>query len=127
MKHSLVHVAGRNQALDLAVKVMYMINCTSELAVAVDLEYGSQVLLWQDDMSLEDLLNSAFPKAPVLDWPDHSTVCAAITARRLVKVGGLRLLPTSNIHDHLRIEDDSVMIFDNMPFLSEHVRASDAK
>ena len=117
-EHSII---DGKRAIDLAVKVMFMINCTSETTAVGGLELG-QTPVWHDDSTLRQFMETILPRKIDSKWEEQPGVCSAIPARRLIRLGGLRMVLTSNIDEHLSIEDDTMMIFGHMPFLWEHLQ-----
>ena len=117
----------RDRALNLAVRVMFMVDCGSSTKSVGDIEFASQTLVWEHHESLKEFLERAFPSPRTSEWPEAARVLSAIPARRLVRVGGLRLLPTSNMYDHLRIDEDCVLVFDCIPFLQECMQKDDVE
>jgi hypothetical protein len=100
------------------------------------LEAGVQPVTWHSDQSLAKFLTSVFPKRghPALSPIDDVSLSArihlsSITAKRLKKVAGLEIIPTSNLGDHLLLDEKNgtVAIFHCTSVLKEFLDASSTK
>ncbi|KAM5362058.1 hypothetical protein ACJZ2D_012725 [Fusarium nematophilum] len=126
-------IGDRNRAFNLALRAMTTITCCLETRSADILEAGLQPLPWKDDESWTQFLSTALPAT---DWTatgfDGGGDAASrrindlVTARRLVKVARLRFLPTDELRDHLKLnqQDGTVELYRHTAFLKESLIAS---
>lgn len=70
--------------------------------------------------ALREFISSVFPQSPVL--LDEVKLERLFNARNLERVAGIQVIWTSNIADHLQLEDDdtSVRLFSHASFLELH-------
>jgi hypothetical protein len=119
-------VKDQHRAMNLAIRVMFMINCTSDAPFTGDLEMGVESIAWTDQATLYEYLDEAFPLSG-MDEKSQKNILSAISARRLVKVGGLQLEPTDDLREHLFVDEKAgaVKVFDQTMFLKECLLAWD--
>jgi hypothetical protein len=121
------HSIDQYRALNMAVRIMTSICCSSERQYLGQIELGSDPVVWRNDKSLQQFLESAFP-APAHSsfhgpgfWPPPQ-----IEAARLEKVAGMKFHGTDDIKNHLRFDRDTgvLEIYHHVSTLKEHLRAS---
>lgn len=125
-------VADQKRSFDMAVKVMTMVECSSENQSLGNLEKGVQPIIWRDDTSLAQFLSSAFPKTncPSLNQAPSSArtmnIRDALKVTELKKIAGLRFRPTDDLRHHLRLDPKTgwVDIFHHTRALKEHLIAT---
>lgn len=83
------------------------------------LRLGQTPRMWVKG-TLRDFVNSVFPPSTTLS--DDLKLEKLFNARNLERVAGIQVVWTSNIADHLQLEDDdtSVRIFSHASFLELH-------
>lgn len=121
----------QDQAFNFAVRIMTMVNSSSEDHVeSALLESGSMPVTWHRDTSFADFINAAFPTQDTTlqvtnngDFINQSTKLAKLTAKRLKRVAGLQLVPTDNLQNHLRLDArrNIVEIYHHTAVLKEHL------
>jgi hypothetical protein len=81
---------------------------------------GAESIVWANQATLYTYLDEAFPLSG-MDEKAQKDVFGAISARRLVKVGGLQLQPTDDLREHLFVDEKAgtVKVFDQTMFLRE--------
>jgi hypothetical protein len=129
-----VPVLGEDQhrAVNLAVKLGWMINCSATERDPSTLERGTRASPWRSDMSFAQFIEQSFPRT---DHPSLSekvtaegngSIWSALTARKLRKKARLRFLPTDNLRDHLSLNHKAgtVEVFHNTAFIKESLTFS---
>jgi hypothetical protein len=126
--------ADRDQAINLAVRVMVMTNCAAENQTLGLLESGPHQIPWASDVTFSQFVSNIFP---VTDHPtlnDDAVVSsygmkAALTARKLQKRARLKFRPTNDLRRHLMLDHQNsvVEIFHHTSFLKEHLRLTKDK
>ena len=125
-------VSDQNRAFDLAVKVMIMICCAVDGQSLGLLESGVVPLTWRNNETLSEFLTNVFPSAKpqILDEKNQFErgpgIKALLTARRLKRIAGLRIEPTSDLRDHLRVEQRTgvLLVYHHVAVLTENLIAS---
>jgi len=115
--------------MDLAIKSLAMINSfTPHLSPEIT-ENDACRMPWTADASFRNFCKLTFPRMdhPILNDPEaslFSDVKASLRARKLQKVLGLKLCPTDDLRNHLRLDwkSSSLYIFHHTAFLKEHLR-----
>lgn len=117
--------ADQNRAFNVAVKVMTTLSCCATDQPSSLLESGIIPLPWADSISLKNFVSDAFPRTNHCKF-DEKAMQAAVTARLLQKVAGLRIEPTDDLRNHLKIDHEhgTVEIFHLTGFLKEHLMAT---
>lgn len=110
--------ADQKRALNLAVQVVMMINCSVSRQSSVLLEYGNQQARWNKDDSFSQFLHDAFPK---IAHPSIDEIKNNLRATKLKKHARLDFRPTDDLRNHLRLdrETGTVEIFHHTAFLKE--------
>lgn len=119
----------QEQALNLAVRVMLMVNCSAQRQSLGLLEQGMARVEWSNDASFAQFVTDAFPLM------DHPTINdengefsvdtkSALKARKLKKVAGLKFRPTDDLRSHLKLDLKTgvVEVFHHTAFIKEHLR-----
>ena len=121
----------QDRAMDLAIKSLAMINSLTSHSSPEITEDDSCRMPWAADASFQDFCNLTFPRMdhPILNDPEgslFSDVKDSLRARKLQKVLGLKLCPTDDLRNHLRLDwkSSSLHIFHHTAFLKEHLRAT---
>ena len=122
-------VADKERALDLAVKVMVMVNCSIRREPSGQLEHGPHQIPWASDVSFGQYITNIFPMTddPSLNDDDAKAsrdIKSSLTARRLKKRIGLKFQPTDNLGRHLKLdrETNTLEIYHHTAFIKEHLR-----
>lgn len=122
-------VEDQERAINLAVKVMVMVNCCAERQSSGLLEHGAYQTPWRGENTFSQFIQDIFPKAdnPTIN-ADESTppldMKKALTARNLKKQIGLKIRPTDDIRRHLKLDrtEKIVDVYHHTAFLKEHLR-----
>jgi hypothetical protein len=107
-----------NGAIDLAARLYLMVN------VAIDTRtISEQIRLKWTTGDLKDCIQAHFREFQILSDVGFRLE-EIFTAANLECVAGIRVVPTDNLADHLRLTDSdrAVAIFCNVSFLRRHVR-----
>jgi hypothetical protein len=92
------------------------------------LELGTMPMTWHNDKSLRQFLAEAFPTSLTGNGDANGVenILPSLTAKRLKRVAGLRFVPTDNLRNHLRLDDEEgvVQIFHHTAFLKEQLIAT---
>ena len=122
-------LADRERAINLAVKVMTMVNCSAQRQSSGLLEYGLSQTPWRSDITFAQFIADIFPMTdhPSLNDDDlkrSMDVKAALMAKKLKKRVGLKLKPTDDLRRHLKLDRKSrvIEIYHHTAFLKEHLR-----
>jgi hypothetical protein len=125
----------QHRAINLAVKVMFMVTCTSGTRSPGLLELGAGPTQWQDDVSLTQLFTAMFPTTdhPLLNDlsgadGSASTVRGSLTASRLKKTARLKFRGTDDLRHHLRLDTKTgvVEIYHFTSVLKQHLATSNS-
>jgi len=125
-------ISDQHRAVDLAASILFLVDCGITCEHANLLEEGSSSLPWRDTVSAHDFLLEAFPKRPSpsiasgkerVDWPG---VAAAVSAKQLRKMLGIRLEATTVLRSHLLLDRERgvLKIFHCTAMLKEALLAS---
>ena len=125
-------LADQNRAFDLAVRVLVMINCVLDSRSLDLLECGVTPLTWGNNESLAEFLTAIFPMTDnsLLSSKDRfgrsPGIKALLTATRLKRIAGLKLGPTGDLRDHLRIDQRTrtLLVFHHVGYLTQNLMAS---
>lgn len=118
------------RAIDLAVRVMTMVNCSAQCLSPTLLEHGAFQTRWPSHVTFSQFIANAFPMTdhPSLNDDEGVTVGqdlkSALTANKLRKRARLTFRPTDDLRSHLRLDRKLhvVEIFHHTAFLKEHLR-----
>jgi hypothetical protein len=128
----LASVDGNNEVeINMALRVMLMISCSSGYSLEPDLEATTYLQPWKGEMTLTNFIDECFPKSdhPSLNDANSATtrsIKESLTALKLKRRAGLRFLPTDDLRCHLELDrkDGTVLIFHHIAFLKEHLYRS---
>ncbi|KAK4227469.1 hypothetical protein QBC38DRAFT_526717 [Podospora fimiseda] len=120
----------QDRALNTAMKILAMIDCTTNnsheaMGVGVSL-LNKQPPIWTPGRSYNDLWNIFFTQnecPEIENEPSASILRSSLTARKLVKVTGLKLIGTNDLRNHLRLDSKSgvVGIYHHTSVLKQHL------
>ena len=127
-------VEDQERAINLAVKVMVMVNCCAERQSSGLLEHGAYQTPWRGENTFCQFIQDIFPKTdnPTIN-ADESTppmdMKSVLTARNLKKQIGLKIRPTDDIRRHLKLDrtEKTVDVYHHTGFLKEHLRLTKDK
>ena len=113
--------SDQERAINIAVRVMLMVNCSMTRQSSVLLEYGSQKVPWNSDVPFSEYIANIFPKT---DHPSIDEIKDKLKATKLKKQARLRFEPTDDLRNHLKLDKKRavVEIFHHTAFLKEHLR-----
>ena len=118
-----------DSAVNLAVRVMAMVNCSAQGQSSGLLEHGAYPILWRSNVTFSQFISSIFPVTdhPGLNDNDPESsmdIKTALTAEKLKKRAGLKFQPTNNFRNHLKLDRKNgvVEIYHHTAFLKEHLR-----
>ena len=102
--------------IDLAVDVWSMLSVAK---FPGDISYDEPIP-WEDDVTLTDLVRKCFTLKP--ESQDIVKMPQAFTAAHLEKIGGIQVVWTSNLADHLLLKEDDtkLMLFHQVSILRLH-------
>jgi hypothetical protein len=111
----------QERAINLAIRVMMMVNCSASRQSSALLEHGSHQAPWRSNITFSQFITDIFPKT---DHPSINDIKENLRARRLKKRAGLRFQPTDDLRNHLKLDRKGavVEIFHHTAFLKEHLR-----
>lgn len=107
-----------NGAIDLAARLYLMVN------IAVDARtISEQTRLQWETGNLKQCLQNHFGERQILSNSGFRLE-PIFTAANLERIAGIRIVPTDNLADHLRLmdRDDTVAVFCNASFLKRNTR-----
>jgi hypothetical protein len=112
----------------LAVKLMMMIDCSCLNYNLDRLEQGDSRLDWKDNIPFSRFIQESFPVTThtVLSFPDQAHYAAMksdLRATKLQKHLSLRLRPTNDLRDHLKMDRANrvLKIFHHAGFLKRQL------
>jgi hypothetical protein len=113
--------SDQERAINIAVRVMMMVNCSASRQSSVLLEHGSHQAPWRSDVPFSEFITSIFPKA---DHPSIDHIKENLRATKLKKRAGLSFEPTDDLRSHLKLDRKRavVEIFHHTAFLKEQLR-----
>lgn len=118
--------ADQEWAINLAVRVMLMVNCSAARQSSSLLEHGIYQAPWQSDDSFSQFIANVFPMTdhPSVNGDDIVDIKKQLMARKLKKKARLKFWPTDNLRDHLKFNKKRgvVELFHHTAFLKEHLR-----
>jgi hypothetical protein len=120
--------ADQRRAFDIAIRVMTMISpSTDEHSGAGSLRWAAPALGWRCDQSYDRFLEDTFPERECSDLNDVQAssivIKSNLTARKLVKIAGLKLVGTNDLRNHLRLDakTGTLEIYHYTSVLKEHL------
>lgn len=113
--------SDQERAIDLAVQIMFMINCSIPREEARLVEAAESQFPWRSNLTLVEYIDSLFVKTHHSDIAQFEKKLGAV---KLKKSEGLMFEPTDDIKCHLKFDHDTgvVEIFHHAAFLKEHLR-----
>jgi len=113
--------SDQERAIDLAVRVMLMVNCSAPRQDSVLVEDGSHQFPWRNDVTFADYVRNIFSQKP---HPGIIHIKENLRAFKLKKGSGLTFEPTDDIRSHLKFDHRKavVKIFHHTAFLKEQLR-----
>ena len=133
----LVRCAGRNEpptldlerSINLAVRTMTMINCSTQHQSLGLLEQGSLQIPWRDEVAFSHFIDHAFPMTdhPSLNENEDSSAInmkRALMAKKIRKRIGVKFQRTDDLRRHLKLDRkrNILDIYHHTAFLKEHLR-----
>jgi hypothetical protein len=128
-------------AIDIAVKIMVMVNCSADLRSASGLQ---DRVRWPNDIPFSQFVSDLFPTPTdhprlneddmeILSRPkeddlekgvDKVDIKGALLAKKLKKHAGLNFQPTDDLRCHLRLNKKNgvLELYHHAAFLKEHLR-----
>ena len=126
--------ADRERAINLAVKIIAMVNCSAQRQSSGLLEHSLSQAPWRSDVTFSQFIMDAFPTTdhPGLnddDLKESLDLKTALMARNLKKRIGLKLQPTDDLRKHLKLDRKTrvVEVYHHTAFLKEHLRLTKDK
>jgi hypothetical protein len=122
------HHADRQRAINLAVKVMTTVSCSTQRQPSSLLEHATNPVAWRGDATFSQFIIDVFP---IIDHPSlngdeesSSDVKSALKARKLRKRGGLKFQAIDDLRNHLKLDRKTgvVEIYHHAAFLKEQLR-----
>lgn len=109
-----------------------MVNCVPDGPSLGLLECGVMPLTWGIHESLADFLTNIFPTSnnSLLNEKERfgrsPGVKALLTATRLKRIAGLRIEPTDDLRDHLRVEQrtGTLLVYHHTAYLTQNLITS---
>lgn len=124
-----VVAADRDRAINLAVKVMVMINCSANHQTPSLLEHGAFQIPWKNNIAFSQFILDIFPVTDHPSLNDHSAestfdMKAGLTAKKLKKRASINFHPTDDLRRHLKLDRKNLVveIYHHTAFLKEHLR-----
>ena len=122
-------VTDSKRAINLIVRIMFMVNCTAQNQSFSLLEHGLNRVEWRNEATLAQFITDAFPMTDHPSINDDNSILSldmkkSLKARKLKKHASLNFRPTDDLRCHLRLDPKSgtVEIFHQTAFLKEHLR-----
>jgi len=134
----------KNRAFDLAVRILVMVNSSSDLKATNRLEAGEDSAVWSEDETFTKFMETSFPKSTAIAHnnpqnnpqrgqnnnatPRLANIKALIRAKRLKRIANLKLEPTDDIKNHLHLnhENGTVEIYHHFSVLKEDLMLTKA-
>ncbi|KAL9632564.1 MAG: hypothetical protein Q9164_005244 [Protoblastenia rupestris] len=121
-------------AINLAVKIMTMINCSAQHQTRSLIEQGMPGTPWRSDMTLSQFILDSFPQTshPSLDDGEVKPpldVKPALEAAKIKRIIGLKFQGTDDLRMHLTLNRNQyvVYIYHHTAFLKENLRLTKDK
>jgi hypothetical protein len=128
-RRGLITVVDQEHAINLAVRVMLMVNCSAQRQLSGLLEHGGHQVRWHSDVTFTQFVEDIFPMTdrPGLNEDAVGSsldMRSVLTAKKLKKRAGLRFRPTDDLRSHLKLDRKNgiVEIYHHTAFLKEHLR-----
>lgn len=125
-------LTDQNRAVDLAIRIILMVNCAADDRSLALLESGVAPLAWRNDETLIQFFDKIFPQeaSQLLNaksqYERSPGITALLTATKLRSIARLSFEPTNDIRDHLRLDQSTgvVLVYHHVAFLMECLSAS---
>ena len=124
-----IAVVDQEHAVNLAVRVMLMVNCSAQRQSSGLLEHGGYQVRWHSDVTFSQFVEGIFPMTdhPGLNGDTVGSsldIRSALTAKKLKKRARLKFRPTDDLRNHLKLDrkNGTVEIYHHTAFLKEHLR-----
>jgi hypothetical protein len=122
------------RAFNIAARVLLMVNCGLSHESIEILEYAQLPRPWRNDMSISQFVIEIFPTSnhpyfeDLSELSDNLAIRKAVAASSLKKRANLRLEPTDDLRNHLRLDrkQGTVQIFHQTAVLKESLIAGHA-
>lgn len=123
----------QNQAFGLAARVLSMVPCIAENQTYDRDIYKELPVLWSKELTFAEFLEATFPaqntQTLVLDGNNmlySNSKREKLTAKSLMNISGLKMLPTNNLHHHLRLDitTKTVAVYHHTAVLKQHLRGT---
>lgn len=113
--------SDQERAVNMAVRVLLMINCASSRQSPLLLEHGSDQTPWRSEVPFSEFITSIFPRS---EHPSIDDIKQCLRATKLNKRAGLRFEATDDLKNHLKLDRKRavVQIFHHTSFLKEQLR-----
>jgi hypothetical protein len=113
--------SDQERAINIAARVLMMVNCSGSRQSSALLEHGSHQVPWQNEVTFSEFITSVFPKT---NHPSIEHIKENLRAAKLKKRAGLRFEPTDDLRNHLKLDKKRavVQIFHHTAFLKEQLR-----
>lgn len=119
----------RRQALNLAMRIAYMVNCSAQQHCSALMEFGPLQRHWQDDCTMSQFMVESFRTTDHPDLNDSNIAASesmrrGLLAKKLKSRLGVRFIPTDSLRAHLRYDRkaQAIEIFHHTAFLRGHLR-----
>ncbi|KIN03193.1 hypothetical protein OIDMADRAFT_52989 [Oidiodendron maius Zn] len=129
-----VSATDQENAINLAVKIMIMVNCSAEHPSSGFIEDGTFQIPWRNDVTFTQFITDSFPMTdhPILNDDEELKkldIKTALTAKKLKKRAGLKFRPTDDLRSHLKFDRKTavVEVYHHTAFLKEHLRLTKDK
>ena len=126
--------ADQERAINLAVKVLAMVNCSAQRQSSGLLEHGLSQAPWRSDVTFSQFVIDTFPLTdhPSLNDDDLKgsiDLKATLMAKKLKKRIGLKFQPTDDLRRHLKLDRKTrvLEVYHHTAFLKEHLRLTKDK
>lgn len=125
--------ADRDRAIDLAVRVMTMVNCQIQNRSLRLVEYGAVFHGWSSETTFSQFMEESFPvpiplasKQADPSASDELLIKTDLTASWVINKAKLRFKATDDLRKHLVIDRKLriVHVFHHVAFLKENLRCS---
>lgn len=121
----------QSRAFNMAVRILFMVNCGISHQYSDDLEYAQLPMPWRSGISISQFITEAFPTSSHPYFDDQSELSESLAIRKTVtalslkKHAKLRLKPTNDLRNHLRLDRRKgiVEIFHQTAVLKEDLLA----
>lgn len=122
-------IVDQQRAFNLAIRIMAMVNCSFKNQPLDGLELGLNSIIWGNDMSLQEFMESMFPvkQFPILnEQVSASDIKRKLNAEQLKRKTTIEFRGTDDLRNHLKLDQETgiLHIFHHTTFLKEHLLAT---